>query len=438
MRARMYVILAAIDIACIFASFVVASVVYGMPLASGQWAVVASSLAPIYVAAAANGGAYSAEVLVTPGQGVTRSLRALLLAIGVLMFLAFYLKVGATFSRGTFAIGSVIGFAALAFARRAYLRHARIVLSGTAYNVMLISDQDDIHAADDHTTIIRGDSWLDPEQHCPEMYNRLAQMLATSDRVVIDCAPERRVAWVRLLKGANVRSEVIAPELSRLAPLGIDNWSNQPTIVVAEGPLSQVDAAMKRAFDIVVSGLALIVLAPLLAVIALLIRRDSPGPILFVQTRIGQGNRLFRMLKFRSMRTDRSDGHGNRSASRDDERVTALGRFIRKTSIDELPQLINVLKGDMSIVGPRPHAVGSRAADKLFWEVDDRYWHRHAIKPGLTGLAQVRGFRGATAIERDLTDRLQADLEYLRDWSLMKDVMIILQTFRVLTHKNAF
>uniref|UniRef100_UPI0035A88CF7 sugar transferase n=1 Tax=Sphingomonas sp. TaxID=28214 RepID=UPI0035A88CF7 len=118
--------------------------------------------------------------------------------------------------------------------------------------------------------------------------------------------------------------------------------------------------------------------------------------------------------------------------------TTKVGRFIRRSSIDELPQLINVLRGEMSIVGPRPHALGSRAEGKLFWEIDPRYWHRHATKPGLTGLAQVRGYRGATVVRKDLADRLNADLEYVRAWSLWLDVRIILQTFGVLVHRNAY
>ena len=115
-----------------------------------------------------------------------------------------------------------------------------------------------------------------------------------------------------------------------------------------------------------------------------------------------------------------------------------MGRFIRRTSIDELPQLINVIEGKMSLVGPRPHALGSQAGDKLFWEVDRRYWLRHALKPGLTGLAQVRGLRGATAQESDLADRLGADLEYLNGWSLWRDMRIIAATLGVLVHDRAF
>jgi lipopolysaccharide/colanic/teichoic acid biosynthesis glycosyltransferase len=147
---------------------------------------------------------------------------------------------------------------------------------------------------------------------------------------------------------------------------------------------------------------------------------------------------MFKMMKFRSMRSEASDGGGTRSTGRSDDRITAVGRFIRRTSIDELPQLFNVLWGHMSIVGPRPHALGSRAEDLLFWEIDRRYWHRHAAKPGLTGLAQVRGFRGATNHRDDLTNRLDADLEYLNNWSLWKDIKIAIMTLKVVVHNNAY
>ena len=160
--------------------------------------------------------------------------------------------------------------------------------------------------------------------------------------------------------------------------------------------------------------------------------------MLFIQRRMGRGNQFFDMFKFRSMRIEKLDHDGQASTARDDERITRVGRFIRSTSIDELPQLINVLRGDMSIVGPRPHALGSRANNKLFWEVDGQYWQRHCLKPGLTGLAQVRGHRGATEREADLTDRLQADLEYIADWSIRRDLAIILRTIAVLRHQNAY
>jgi lipopolysaccharide/colanic/teichoic acid biosynthesis glycosyltransferase len=121
-----------------------------------------------------------------------------------------------------------------------------------------------------------------------------------------------------------------------------------------------------------------------------------------------------------------------------DPRITRIGKWIRKTSIDELPQFFNVLKGDMSIVGPRPHPIGCRAEDQLFWAIESRYFDRHAIKPGITGLAQVRGFRGATSKRSDVTGRVQADLEYLAGWHLGRDIAILLRTLAVVVHPNAF
>ena len=183
---------------------------------------------------------------------------------------------------------------------------------------------------------------------------------------------------------------------------------------------------------------ALLFLAPLMAMVAIAIKLDSRGPVLFRQDRIGEGNRLFKIMKFRSMHVERSDLAGATSASRSDSRVTRVGRIIRKTSIDELPQLFNVLLGQMSIVGPRPHALGSTADAKLFWQISEYYWCRHALKPGITGLAQIRGYRGATEKTADLENRLAADLEYLRNWSLMRELFIVLRTFKVIAHTNAF
>ncbi len=157
-----------------------------------------------------------------------------------------------------------------------------------------------------------------------------------------------------------------------------------------------------------------------------------------MQRRLGRGNRFFNMYKFRSMRKAEADRDGNRSTGREDDRVTRVGRIIRRTSIDELPQLVNVLLGDMSLVGPRPHAIGSQAGNKLFWEVDERYWQRHSLKPGMSGLAQIRGLRGATEHESDLASRLQADLEYLEGWTIWRDVRIVLLTLRVLVHREAY
>jgi len=196
--------------------------------------------------------------------------------------------------------------------------------------------------------------------------------------------------------------------------------------------------AVKRAMDVGLSAAALLVLSPIMLAVALAIVIEDGGPVLFVQRRMGRGNRFFMLLKFRSMAVARGDRDGQVSTRREDDRITRVGRFIRRTSIDELPQLINVLRGEMSLVGPRPHAIGSQAGDKSFWEIDMRYWQRHCLKPGISGLAQVRGYRGATDKEQDLVNRLQSDLEYLEGWTIWRDLKIIVLTLRVLVHDRAY
>jgi lipopolysaccharide/colanic/teichoic acid biosynthesis glycosyltransferase len=279
---------------------------------------------------------------------------------------------------------------------------------------------------------------LAPNPYDPLMLHRLGTLLEGADRVVIACPPERRALWALLLKGANVQGEVLAPELEEVGAIGIGQFSKRTTLAVSCGPLDLRSRALKRALDLAITVPIIVFLAPLLLVVSCAIRLEGGGPVFFVQKRLGRGNKLFSMLKFRSMKADLCDQNGNQSTQRDDDRITRVGKFIRSTSIDELPQLLNVLRGDMSLVGPRPHALGSTAGSKLFWEVDQRYWHRHACKPGITGLAQVRGFRGATHESSDLTNRLRADLEYLAGWSILRDVAILFRTFRVLMHKNAY
>jgi len=244
--------------------------------------------------------------------------------------------------------------------------------------------------------------------------------------------------WALIFKGSNISGEIVDPEVVRLGVLGARRGHGFGALVVSTGPLGLRGRTAKRLMDVAIAGGAILFLAPLLGLTALLIHLDDRGPVFFMQQRQGRNNRLFWIYKFRSMRVERLDAAGARSASKDDDRVTRIGRFIRRTSIDELPQLLNVLRGDMSIVGPRPHAIGSLAGEKRFWEVDPRYLMRHSLKPGLTGLAQIRGFRGATDTEADLANRLQADLEYLDGWTIWRDVRIMFATLGVLIHDRAF
>jgi lipopolysaccharide/colanic/teichoic acid biosynthesis glycosyltransferase len=243
-----------------------------------------------------------------------------------------------------------------------------------------------------------------------------------------------------VLKGAGVQGEVLSDFMREIGALGVVHHDEIgiTTLLVSTGPLGLRSRATKRMLDIAIALPALVATAPVLLLAALAIKLEDGGPLLFKQKRVGRRNQLFSIYKLRTMKVARTDGDGKRSASKSDDRVTRTGRFLRRTSIDELPQLFNVLRGDMSLVGPRPHAIGSLAGDKLFWEVDQRYWQRHSLRPGLTGLAQVRGFRGATDREADLTSRLQADLEYITGWTVWRDLRILLATARVLVHDRAF
>ena len=192
-----------------------------------------------------------------------------------------------------------------------------------------------------------------------------------------------------------------------------------------DGPLSSPAARfIKRFTDIAAALSGLILLAPLFAVIAALIKCDSKGPVFFVQHRLGFNQKPFRILKFRTM-TSADNGPVVRQVTDGDARVTPLGRFLRRANLDELPQLLNVLKGDMSLVGPRPHAV---AHDQEFERVVARYARRHNVRPGITGWAQINGYRGITDTEEKIRGRLEHDLYYIDNWSLGLDLRILLAT----------
>ena len=177
---------------------------------------------------------------------------------------------------------------------------------------------------------------------------------------------------------------------------------------------------------------------PWFLLLMLLIKRDSPGPAIFAQPRVGRNNHRYQCYKLRTMHDDLADPNGNRSTARDDDRVTRIGKFLRRTSLDELPKLWNVIRGDMSLAGPRPHALGSTAEGALFWEAVPDYWTRHAMRPGITGLAQVRGLRGATITRSDIEKRVAVDLEYINSWSTWLNLKILLKTIGVVFHRNAF
>ncbi len=253
-----------------------------------------------------------------------------------------------------------------------------------------------------------------------------------ADRIVIadcDTVGDGYAAILPALMRLGVDVTLVpAREFFGLLPVRVTPAGHIAADIVATWPLSAGEAFAKRIEDILVALAALLVSAPFLLLIALIIKIDSPGPVLFFQRRIGLRGTVFQMWKFRTMHHHMADSNSSRQTSRDDRRVTRAGRLLRRTSLDELPQLINVLRGDMSVVGPRPHALGMTVSGRDMTDLAEGYNARHMMKPGITGWAQVNGCRGEIDSERKLRRRLALDCHYIENWSLRTDAWIIFRT----------
>ncbi|GEO80139.1 undecaprenyl-phosphate glucose phosphotransferase [Pararhodospirillum oryzae] len=219
---------------------------------------------------------------------------------------------------------------------------------------------------------------------------------------------------------------------------GFERFEGVPVYNIVGRPMGEWGALLKRAEDLVLGSVALVLLAPVMALCALAIRLESQGPILFKQQRYGYNNALIDVYKFRSMYHEARDESASRLATQNDPRITRVGRLLRRTSLDELPQLLNVLNGSMSLVGPRPHATRAKAGGRLYQEVVREYAVRHKVKPGMTGWAQVKGWRGETDTEEKILRRVECDLYYMEHWSIMFDIEIMFRTVFVLTGKNVY
>lgn len=252
--------------------------------------------------------------------------------------------------------------------------------------------------------------------------------------------PARLEEIMDRLSQVSIDISVIPAEIVQLAPnYRVSLLGSLPILTMWRRPIRDVDRLLKRAEDLVVSVTAVVMLAPLLFITAVLIKLTSAGPILFVQPRFGFNNREIQVFKFRSMYVDRQDVTGAARTRKNDNRITPVGRIIRKLSIDELPQLWNVLKGEMSIVGPRPHAVHMKVGDMYYLDAVRGYSARHRVKPGITGLAQVRGLRGEIQTIERAKRRVELDIHYIDNWSLGLDFRIMLETaFGVIFDKNAY
>ena len=384
-------------------------------------------------------------------------------AFALLLAAVFFLKVGHEFSRVWLAVWYASGIVVLLSERmiaasivRHWTRQGRLYRRAAIYGCGAISEkllldlERDVDADIRITGIFdeRGDERAPRSTAGYPHLGGLAQLvsLARSSRldlviVALPITAEKRVIDVtRAL--AVLPAEVKLPAAStqmRFTPGTYSHVGNVAMIDLLEKPIADWGSIAKWLFDKVVGSLALLLLAPLMAAVAIAIKLDSRGPALFRQKRYGFNNELIEVFKFRSMYVDRCDANASKLVTRDDPRVTRVGRFIRKTSIDELPQLFNVVLGSLSLVGPRPHALEAKAAGDLYDKVVDGYFVRHKVKPGITGWAQINGWRGETDTPEKIQKRVEYDIYYIENWSLLLDTYILLKTpFALLKSENAY
>jgi Undecaprenyl-phosphate glucose phosphotransferase len=381
-----------------------------------------------------------------------------LLVILLLVLFLFLLKIGARFSRGTVlvygALGPIFLTASRAFSARC-LRAALARGSTLGRRAVVIGDQEPL-AMLTRLELEQRFGFTELRRITLQSAATTAAGHATCDRTAIsdaidlarhDLADEvvLAVSWSDVHRLDTLREALrIIPLPVRLLPDHVvDEILKQPIVSVGgslsvemqRSPLTVTELLLKRLFDLTVASAALVVLAPLLIVSAIAVKLDSRGPIIFRQRRNGFNGRQFMIFKFRSMNV-LEDGSVIEQATRDDPRVTRVGRLLRRASIDELPQLYNVIRGDMSLVGPRPHAI---AHDDRYSTLIAEYAFRHHMKPGITGWAQINGFRGETIRIEQMRGRVERDLWYIDHWSLWLDFTIILRTvFEIVRGKAAY
>ncbi|KEQ52443.1 Exopolysaccharide biosynthesis polyprenyl glycosylphosphotransferase [Sphingobium chlorophenolicum] len=427
-----------IDVFILVFSFLTSSLARIGHLSNGRnidWITV---LVPAFIVVAFYGRLYTLDSLQSYKLSARRACGALAWAVAITLLAFFFSKDTDPVSRFIFSSGCLLSLTLLLLVRIPIDIFVNRAIPEMFLKKLLVVDNVPARATAGYDVVDMRELGLKLDIHDPVALHTFSSIVSDYDRILVDCRVEDREHWSLYLQAIGCIGYLLIPELrpviSDHARLAFD----AAAIRVSTGPLDLRSRAIKRSFDIAAAVAILFLVAPLLILVAIAIKCDSPGPILFKQIRIGRSNRMFHVFKFRSMRHELADASGATSASRDDRRITRVGRFIRASSIDELPQIFNVLRGDMSLVGPRPHALGSRAGDDLFWHVDARYWLRHSAKPGITGLAQIRGYRGATDTRNDLIERLRYDLEYVRNWSIMSDLRILLATFGVVVHRNAY
>lgn len=423
---------------------------------------VALLAAMLFVCAFERVGGYGLKRLSKLEWQVTRVLMTWCILVSVLLFAAFLSKTSQSFSRGWMlvwiitAIGmQLIGRCLLDISTRrrpagGFLARTTVIFGAGNEGQRLVAK---LQQSEDKSIVIIG-IFDDRKSRIPKAFNGVS-VLGTSDdllrfarKIRIDDvifalpleAEQRLKTLFDKLKGVAVDLRLsVEPIAEKFQIRGMTYIGSAAVLEIVDRPLKNWRAVAKWAEDIVLAAILLVAFAPLMAMVALLIKLDSRGPVLFVQKRFGFNNEVIRVLKFRTMYVDRGDLSGGQRTIRYDPRVTRIGRLIRALSIDELPQLINVLRGEMSIIGPRPHPLAMQVGNgSLYGEAVAEYCHRHRVKPGITGWAQVNGLRGEVDALPKARARVDHDLYYIEHWSPWLDLKILIKTFIALIRQPAY
>ena len=390
---------------------------------------------------------------------IGRTLLAWMAVFGILLSAAFLLKISSSYSRvwaSFWFISVAIGLTAVRMGATHWFRH--LYKNGVSIHRMVIFGGDGQgqriarHLAEHTASGIQVLGFIDDRRSCrtknmSDLHvignsNTLIELIRGDfvDEVIIALPPSAHERIQELLRKLTITpvQVSIAPDFPSLASKScrFNNWAGLPMWEIYRRPMTGWDSIAKKAEDYLLASIALLFVLPLLALIALAIKLDSPGPVYFRQERYGFNNQTFRIWKFRTLRVDAADHTARNLVTRNDPRVTRVGRFLRKMSLDELPQLFNVLCNEMSLIGPRPHALHATSEGYLYEDVVHRYAARHKVKPGITGWAQVKGWRGETDKISKIKHRVEHDMYYIENWTLLFDIRILVMTFVVLFDKD--
>ncbi|MGF7005860.1 undecaprenyl-phosphate glucose phosphotransferase [Aminobacter sp. BE322] len=406
---------------------------------------------------------YQLQSLLRPGATIARIVVSWFATFALMAVVAFFMKVSADFSRLLFAEWFAVGLVLVVTLRlvmarfiRRWARNGRmerravIVGGGKAAETLIRSIEqqpfNDIRICgifddrDDRRSppIVAGYPKLGTVSELLE-FARIARI----DMLIVSLPLTAETRVLQLLKKlwvlpVDIRLSAHSNQL-QFRPRSYSYIGSVPMLDIFDKPINDWDSVAKRTFDIVFSLIGIVAFSPVMIATAIAIKLDSKGPVLFKQKRHGFNNEVIEVYKFRSMYAEQADPTARKAVTKNDPRVTRVGRFIRKTSIDELPQFFNALFGSLSLVGPRPHAVAAQSHNLLYNEVVDGYFARHKVKPGVTGWAQINGWRGEMDTDEKIRKRTEFDLYYIENWSLWIDVKILFLTpIRLLDTENAY